>query len=67
VWQAEQGFEDGDVIERDGIEIASTKEAGLYQSEHYGMSSISCAFPNGNYIAKLHFAEIFEGITSSLL
>ena len=65
VWQAEQGFEGGDVIERDGIEIANTKDAGLYRSEHYGMSSFSCVIPNGKYIAKLHFAETFDGITGA--
>ena len=65
VWLAEQGFEGGDVIEREGIEIANTKDAGLYRSEHYSMSSFSCAVPNGKYIAKLHFAETFEGITEA--
>jgi hypothetical protein len=65
VWLAEQGFEGGDVIEREGIEIANTKDAGLYRSEHYGMSSFSCAVPNGKYVAKLHFAETFDGITGA--
>lgn len=65
VWQAEKGFEGGDVIEREGIEIANTKDAGLYRSEHYGMSSFSCDVPNGKYIAKLHFAETFDGITGA--
>ena len=64
VWLAEQGFDGGDVIERDAsLEIANTKDAGLYRSEHYGMSSFSCAAPNGKYLAKLHFAETFDGIT----
>jgi hypothetical protein len=66
VWQPEQGFEGGDVIERDAsTTIANTKDPGLYLSEHYGMSSFSCAVPNGKYIAKLHFAETFEGITGA--
>ena len=66
VWQAETGFEGGDVIERDAsTAIANTKDAGLYRSEHYSMSSFSCAVPNGKYIAKLHFAETFEGITGA--
>ncbi len=64
VWQAEQGFDGGDVIGRDAsLEIANTKDAGLYRSEHYSMNSFSMAVPNGKYIAKLHFAETFEGIT----
>jgi len=27
------------------------------------MNSFSCSIPNGKYIAKLHFAETFEGVT----
>jgi hypothetical protein len=66
VWQAETGFEGGDVIERDAsTEIANTKDPGLYRSEHYGMSSFSCAVPNGKYVAKLYFAETFEGVTGA--
>jgi endoglucanase len=64
VWQPDQGFDGGDVISRDpGTAIANTKDAALYLSEHYGMSSFSCSVPNGKYIAKLHFAETFEGVT----
>jgi hypothetical protein len=66
VWLAEQGFDGGDVIERDsGTAIANTKDPGLYLSEHYGMSSFSCPVPNGKYIAKLHFAETFEGVSGA--
>jgi len=66
VWLAEQGFDGGDVIERDAsTAIANTKDAGLYRSEHYGMSSFNCTVPNGKYLAKLHFAETFEGVTGA--
>jgi endoglucanase len=66
VWQAEVGFDGGDVVERDPeTAIANTKDAGLYRSEHYGMNSFSCAVPNGKYLAKLHFAETFEGISGA--
>lgn len=66
VWQPDQGFEGGDVIARDaGTAIANTKDPGLYLSEHYGMSSFSCNVPNGKYIAKLHFAETFEGVSAA--
>ena len=66
VWQADQGFDGGDVVERDaGTAIANTKDAGLYLSEHYGMNSFSCTVPNGKYIAKLHFAETYDGITGA--
>jgi hypothetical protein len=64
VWQPDQGFEGGQVIERDaGTAIANTKDPGLFLSEHYGMSSFSCKVPNGKYVAKLYFAETFDGIT----
>jgi len=66
VWQPDQGFDGGDVAERDpGTVIANTKDAGLYLSEHFGMNSFSCTVPNGRYIAKLHFAETFDGITGA--
>jgi hypothetical protein len=64
VWQAEIGFGGGDVIDRDpSTAIANTKDAGLFLSEHYSMDSFSCSIPNGRYIAKLYFAETFDGIT----
>jgi hypothetical protein len=64
VWQPEQGFEGGSTIDRDpATVIAGTKDPGLYLSEHYAMRAFSCKLSNGKYIAKLHFAETFEGIT----
>jgi hypothetical protein len=64
VWLADTGFDGGEVIERDAsTAIANTKDAGLYLTEHYSMNSFSCTVPNGKYVAKLHFAETFEGIT----
>lgn len=62
VWQADKGFQGGDVIERPDIQIANTQQPDLYRSEHYGMESFSWDVPNGKYLAKLHFAETFEGI-----
>lgn len=63
VWQPEQGFEGGSVISREGTEIANTKDSGLFNSEHYSMDSFSCNLANGKYLAKLYFAETFDGIT----
>ena len=64
VWQAEMGFSGGDVAEHDSsLTIANTKDPGLFLSEHYGMDSFACAVPNGKYLAKLCFAETFDGIT----
>ena len=66
VWQAEQGFEGGQTIERDaGLAIANTKDPGLFRSEHYSMDAFSIAVPNGKYTAKLYFAETYDGITGA--
>jgi hypothetical protein len=65
VWLPDSGFEGGDVVERPELAIANTKDQGLYQSEHYGMTAFSCKLPNGKYSAKLHFAETFEGVTGA--
>jgi hypothetical protein len=63
VWLADQGFDAGDVAERPEVAVANTKDQGLYQSEHYSMGNFTCKILNGKYLAKLHFAETFEGIT----
>jgi endo-1,4-beta-xylanase len=64
VWLPEQGFEGGATIDRDpSTVIEGTKDPALFLSEHYAMDSFSCKIPNGRYIAKLYFAETFEGIT----
>lgn len=63
VWQNDQGFTGGDVIERADLPIANTQQPELYRSEHYGMQSFSLKIPNGNYQVKLHFCETFEGIS----
>lgn len=62
-WLADKGFEGGDVIQRPTITIANTQMPDLYRSEHYAMESFSCEVPRGKYVAKLHFAETFEGIS----
>ncbi len=63
VWLPEQGFEGGATIERDpATVIAGTRDPGLFLSEHYSMDSFSCKLPNGKYLAKLYFAETFEGV-----
>ena len=64
VWLPDQGFEGGDVIERDASTvITNTKDPALFLAEHYGMSAFSCKIPNGKYLAKLYFAETFDGVT----
>jgi Malectin domain len=64
VWLADQGFADGDTIERDSdLQITNTTDAALYRTEHYGMSEFSYKVPNGKYTVKLHFCETYDGIT----
>lgn len=65
VWLADQGFADGDTIERPGLPIENTKDPALYQAERYAMTSFSHPLPNGAYVVKLHFAETFEGISAA--
>jgi len=43
--------------------VTGTKDPDLFLSEHWGMSAFSCEIPNGKYLAKLYFAETYEGIT----
>jgi endoglucanase len=64
VWQPDQGFVDGDVVDRGSdLQIANTQDPAIYRTERYGMSSFSWKLPNGKYIVKLHFAETYEDIT----
>jgi len=64
VWLADQGFEGGETVERDPAPtITGTKDQGLFLSEHYSMESFSTKLPNGKYLAKLYFAETFDGIS----
>ncbi|RLS57626.1 MAG: serine/threonine protein kinase [Planctomycetota bacterium] len=44
-------------------QITGTKDSALFLAEHYGMTAFSHKVPNGKYLAKLHFAETFSGIT----
>ncbi len=43
--------------------VTGTKDPSLFQSEHFGMSAFSYKVPDGNYLAKLYFAETYSGIT----
>jgi hypothetical protein len=36
----------------------------LFSSEHFSMTAFSCKIPNGQYLAKLYFAETYQGITA---
>jgi outer membrane protein assembly factor BamB len=43
--------------------VTGTKDPGLFGSEHWGMSAFQIEVPNGKYLAKLYFAETYDGIT----
>ncbi|HEY5913492.1 MAG TPA: PQQ-binding-like beta-propeller repeat protein [Verrucomicrobiae bacterium] len=45
--------------------VTGTKDPGLFTSEHWGMTTFSRKIPNGKYLAKLYFAETYEGITGA--
>ena len=62
-WLADQGFADGETIERPEVKIEGTKDQAIYQAERYSMTKFSQPLPNGKYIVKLHFAETYDGIT----
>lgn len=62
LWLADQGFKDGDTIDRTGIKVANTDTPSLYAAERYSMTGFSRAVPNGKYTVKLHFAETYEGV-----
>jgi hypothetical protein len=62
-WLPDQGFADGETVERPDVQIANTKSPAIYRSERYSMTLFSYPVPNGKYVVKLHFAETFEGIT----
>ncbi|HEY9172161.1 MAG TPA: malectin [Verrucomicrobiae bacterium] len=63
IWQADQGFADGETIARPDLPIANTKDPVIYQAERYSMTRFTQPLPNGKYLVKLHFCETFEGIT----
>jgi hypothetical protein len=64
VWQPDQGFDGGDVIERDAdTKIQTSKDPAMFMSEHYSMDSFSCKVPNGKYTANLYFCETYDGIS----
>lgn len=63
VWLPDQGSADGDTYEADDAAVTNTTDAALYRTERYGMTAYSFAVPNGKYTVKLHFAEVYSGIS----
>jgi len=64
VWLPDRGFDGGSMLDRGStVTVSGSSEAGLYASERYSMSAFAVRIPNGRYLAKLHFAETYDGIT----
>jgi len=63
VWLADEGYADGDTYEVDDAQIANTQDPAIYHTERYGMTAYNFGVPNGHYTVKLHFAEVYSGIT----
>ena len=58
------GFTQGVVADRDVITpVKGTRNPALYRSERYGMTAFSWPVPNGDYVIRLHFAEMYPRIT----
>src|SRR4051794_31799437 len=47
-WQPDSGFTGGGMVDRGNIQIANTKNPGMYRTEHWGMNQFSKAVPNGH-------------------
>jgi hypothetical protein len=62
-WLPDQGFADGETIDRPDVNIANASDPKIYQAERYSMTKFAQALPNGKYTVKLHFCETFNGIT----
>lgn len=62
-WLADQGFADGDTVDRPDIAVANTPDPRIYWAERYSMTKFERALPNGKYNVKLHFCETYDGIT----
>jgi chitodextrinase len=64
-WQADFGSNGGVASFVTSNPIANTTDDFLYQSERFKTNlAYTLALPNRDYIVRLHFAEIFSGITS---
>ncbi len=63
VWLPDEGYIEGETYEAPDAEISNTKDPALYRTERFSMAGYSFAVPNGKYTVKLHFAEIYSGIS----
>jgi len=64
-WLPDQGFTDGDTVDRADTTVANASDSKIYQAERYSMTKFEQALPNGHYTVKLHFCETYDGITGA--
>jgi hypothetical protein len=62
-WLPDQGFADGETIERPDAPIENATDQRIYRAERYNMTKFTQPLPNGKYTVKLHFCETYESIT----
>lgn len=62
-WLPDQGFTEGDTMDRTDMAITNATDPRIYQAERYSMTGFTQPLPNGKYIVKLHFCETYDGIT----
>ena len=63
VWLPDQGFAGGQTYAVTNAAVTNSPDAALYRSERYSMTAYNFTLPNGKYTVKLHFAEVYTGIT----
>ena len=64
VWLPDQGFADGQTYAVTNAAVTNTLNQALYRTERYSMTAYHFVVPNGKYTVKLHFAEVYSGITA---
>jgi hypothetical protein len=65
VWLPDQGFADGQTYAVTNAAVTNTLNQALYRTERYSMTAYRFVVPNGKYTVKLHFAEVYSGITEA--
>ena len=63
MWLPDQGSTDGEIYEATDAAVTNTTDAAIYRTERYSMTAYNFAVPNGKYTVKLHFAEVYSGIS----
>jgi Malectin domain/Cellulase (glycosyl hydrolase family 5) len=62
VWQPDQFFDGGAVVDRGAIELDNTSTDALYRTERYSLNGYNIPLANGVYTVKLHFAETYPEV-----